>query len=306
MATARRRGPVDDASPPNDWHGLAALDRIVSRLGVGCMGIVYKAFDQRLHRHVALKVLPAAVSADEGRRRLFLREARAASALNDSHIIAIYDIFEHQGTDVLVMELVEGRTLREALAAALWPSPQALDWTRQIAEALGVAHGSGIVHRGPEARQRDGHRSAAALKVLDFGLAKVRRLETMRRSAPGTQTGDFLGTLEYMSPKGPGASPVDHRTDIYSLGSVLYEMLRGRRPVRGREPPFASAGRCAQHAGASAIVAVRGERSAGRCGELRACPGSADALPVHVGVGSRTQAGGEHSRSLRSAVRMGL
>ena len=90
--------------------------RIVSQLGAGGMGVVYKGFDQRLHRHVALKVLPTAVSADEGRRRLFLREARAASALNDAHIIAIYDIFEHQGPDVLVMELVEGRTVREAAA----------------------------------------------------------------------------------------------------------------------------------------------------------------------------------------------
>ncbi len=203
--------------------------RIVSRLGAGGMGVVYKAFDQRLHRHVALKVLPAAVSADEGRRRLFLREARAASALNDSHIIAIYDIFEHQGTDVLVMELVEGRTLREALAGGPMAIPQALDWTRQIAEALGVAHGSGIVHRD----LKPGNvmvTDRGALKVLDFGLAKVLVTGDDATLAPGTQTGDFLGTLEYMSPEQARGKPVDHRTDIYSLGSVLYEMLAGRRP----------------------------------------------------------------------------
>ncbi len=203
--------------------------RIVSRLGAGGMGVVYKAFDQRLHRHVALKVLPAAVSADEGRRRLFLREARAASALNDSHIIAIYDIFEHQGTDVLVMELVEGRTLREAMAGGPMAIPQALDWTRQIAEALGVAHGSGIVHRD----LKPGNvmvTDRGGLKVLDFGLAKVPVTGDDATLAAGTQAGDFLGTLEYMSPEQARGKPVDHRTDIYALGTILYEMLAGRRP----------------------------------------------------------------------------
>jgi tetratricopeptide (TPR) repeat protein len=170
-------------------------------------GVVYKAFDQRLHRHVALKVLPAAVSADEGRRRLFLREARAASALNDSHIIAIYDIFEHQGTDVLVMELVEGRTLREAIAGGPMAILQALDWTRQITEALGVAHGSGIVRRD----LKPGNvmvTDRGGLKVLNFGLAKVQVTGDDATLAPGTQAGDFLGTLEYMSPEQARGKPV--------------------------------------------------------------------------------------------------
>lgn len=203
--------------------------RIVSRLGAGGMGVVYKAFDQRLQRHVALKVLPTAVSSDEGRRRLFLREARAASALNDSHIITIYDILDHEGTDVLVMELVEGRTLREAMAGGPLAIPQALDWTRQMSEALGVAHGAGIVHRD----LKPGNvmvTDRGALKVLDFGLAKVPVTADAATLAPETQAGDVLGTVEYMSPEQARGRTVDHRTDIYALGTILYEMLAGRRP----------------------------------------------------------------------------
>jgi serine/threonine protein kinase len=115
--------------------------RVVSHLGAGGMGVVYKALDLRLQRHVALKVLPAAVSSDAGRRQRFLREAQAASALNDPHIITIYDIFEHEGTDVLVMELVEGRTLREVMQGPL-PVEQAVTWARQMADALGLAQAS--------------------------------------------------------------------------------------------------------------------------------------------------------------------
>ena len=203
--------------------------RIVSQLGAGGMGVVYKGFDQRLHRHVALKVLPTAVSADEGRRRMFLREARAASALNDAHIIAIYDIFEHQGTDVLVMELVEGRTVREAAAGVPVAIPQAIDWTRQIAEALGVAHGAGIVHRDLKPSNVM-VTDRGAIKVLDFGLAKLTVTSDDATLAPETEGGDVLGTLEYMSPEQARGKPVDHRTDIYALGTILYELLTGRRP----------------------------------------------------------------------------
>jgi tetratricopeptide (TPR) repeat protein/predicted Ser/Thr protein kinase len=202
--------------------------RITSQLGAGGMGVVYKAFDGRLQRHVALKVLPSAVSADEGRRRLFLREARAASALNDSHIVTIHDIFEHEGTDVLVMELVEGRTLREAMSKPV-PIPQALEWARQMADALGAAHGAGIVHRdlkpGNVMITERGH-----VKVLDFGLAKVPATGNEMTRAPETRSGDVFGTLEYMSPEQARGKPVDHRSDIYALGTILYEMIVGRRP----------------------------------------------------------------------------
>jgi serine/threonine-protein kinase len=202
--------------------------RITALLGAGGMGVVYKAFDSRLQRHVALKVLPNAVSGDEGRRRLFLREARAASALNDPHIISIYDIIEHEGADVLVMELVEGRTLREAMQSPV-PIPQALEWARQIADALGAAHGAGVVHRdlkpGNVMINHRGH-----LKVLDFGLAKMPVTGNDVTLAPETRSGDVLGTLEYMSPEQARGQAVDHRSDIYALGTILYEMIAGRRP----------------------------------------------------------------------------
>ena len=204
--------------------------RVVSHLGAGGMGVVYKALDLRLQRHVALKVLPADVSSDEGRRQRFLREARAASALNDPHIITIHDIFEHDGTDVLVMELVEGRTLREMMQGPL-PMEQAVTWARQMADALGLAHGAGIVHRD----LKPGNvmvTERGALKVLDFGLAKVAATADEVTITTPTVAGDVLGTIEYMSPEQARGETVDHRTDIYSLGTMLYEMLAGRRPFQ--------------------------------------------------------------------------
>ena len=202
--------------------------RVVSHLGAGGMGVVYKALDLRLQRHVALKVLPAAVSSDAGRRQRFLREAQAASALNDPHIVTIYDIFEHEGSDVLVMELVEGRTLREVMQGPV-PADQAVTWARQMADALGLAHGAGIVHRD----LKPGNvmvSDRGALKVLDFGLAKVAATASDETITAQTAAGDVLGTIEYMSPEQARGEPVDHRTDIYSLGTMLYEMLAGRRP----------------------------------------------------------------------------
>lgn len=194
------------------------------------MGVVYKALDTRLQRHVALKVLPPAVSSDAGRRQRFLREAQAASALNDPHIITIHDIFEHDGTDVLVMELVEGRTLREVMQGPL-PVDQTVTWGRQIADALGLAHGAGIVHRD----LKPGNvmvTDRGVLKVLDFGLAKVAATAVDTTVTAQTAAGDVLGTIEYMSPEQARGEAVDHRTDIYSLGTMLYEMLAGRRPFQ--------------------------------------------------------------------------
>ncbi len=202
--------------------------RIVSHLGSGGMGVVYKALDTRLHRHVALKVLPADVSNDPVRRQRFLQEARAASALNDPHIITIHDVFEHEGTDVLVMELVEGRTLRDAMDGPL-PVEQAVTWARQMADALGLAHGAGIVHRDLKPSNVM-VTERGSLKVLDFGLAKVAPMANEVTVAAATVAGDVLGTIEYMSPEQARGEPVDHRTDIYSLGTMLYEMLAGRRP----------------------------------------------------------------------------
>ena len=228
----RRKGSLAQGTQYDVGHRMVGSTigsyRITSLLGAGGMGVVYKAFDSRLQRYVALKVLPTAVSADEGRRRLFLREARAASALNDPHIISIYDILEHEGTDVLVMELVDGRTLREAMQNPV-TIPQALEWARQMADALGSAHGAGVVHRdlkpGNVMISDRGH-----LKVLDFGLAKMPVTGNDVTLAPETRSGDVLGTLEYMSPEQARGKPVDHRSDIYALGTILYEMIAGRRP----------------------------------------------------------------------------
>ena len=277
--------------------------RIVSRLGAGGMGVVYKAFDQRLQRHVALKVLPAAVSADEGRRRLFLREARAASALNDSHIITIYDILDHEGTDVLVMELVEGRTLREAIAAGPMAIPQALDWARQMAEALGVAHGAGIVHRdlkpGNVMVTDRGGDQGARLRAGQ-GAGHCRRGDARAGDAGGRRAGHAGVHVARAGPRQAGRSPHRH------LRPRHHPVRDARRPpaVHRRESPRAAAGDRARHAAAGAVVAARGERRAGRRGEPRARAGSANALPVDVGAGLGAQVGVPWAR-LESFGRVG-
>ena len=193
--------------------------------------MVYKALDLRLQRHVALKVLPTDVSSDAARRRRFLQEARAASALNDPHIVTVYDVFEHDGTDVIVMELVEGRTLREAATPHV-PIVEALAWVGQVADAMVVAHAAGIIHRD----LKPGNimiTDRGLVKVLDFGLAKVAVGADDVTVAPLTVDGDVFGTVEYMSPEQARGGLVDHRSDIFSLGTILYELLAGRRPFEG-------------------------------------------------------------------------
>ena len=207
--------------------------RVVSQLGQGGMGVVYKAIDLRLDRAVALKVLSPDVSADERRRRRFLQEARAASALNDAHIVAVYDVFADEGTDFLVMEYVPGRTLREVVSAGPVAVADALEWIAQIAEALALAHAAGIVHRD----LKPGNlilTDRGLIKVLDFGLAKLTRFGDDQATFDGavTQAGALLGTVDYMSPEQARGETVDHRTDIFSLGAVAYELLAGVRPFR--------------------------------------------------------------------------
>ena len=207
--------------------------RIVSQLGAGGMGVVYKALDTRLQRHVALKVLPQAVSADPERRQRFLQEARAASALNDPHIVTVHDIFEAGGTAFLVMELVEGQTLRE-LARQPLPIADIVTYVGQIADALSLAHAAGIIHRD----LKPGNvmvTERGVVKVLDFGLAKLAARTEDLTTAQMTRTGDVMGTVEYMSPEQARGAAVDWRTDIYSLGAMLDELLAaGARHVPGR------------------------------------------------------------------------
>jgi Tol biopolymer transport system component len=203
---------------------------IVGPLGAGGMGEVYRARDARLHREVAVKVLPASFAADSERLRRFEQEARATGQLNHPNIVAVYDIGTHDGTPYVVEELLEGDTLRARLAAGALPARKAIDYARQVAAGLAAAHQKGIVHRDLKPENlfvtHDGH-----LKILDFGLAKVTLVREALSSAPteaGTGAGVILGTVGYMSPEQVRGQPADHRSDLFSFGSVLYEMLAGR------------------------------------------------------------------------------
>src|SRR6187402_263222 len=207
--------------------------KVVAELGAGGMGVVYEALDLRLDRRVALKILPADKTDDQQRRARFLHEARTASALNDPHIVTIFDIFTVDDTDVLVMELVPGRTLREILNDGPIPLAKALDFALQVAEGVGVAHTAGIVHRD----LKPGNvmvTERGRVKVLDFGLAKLVSAGSLADQpttlAPVTLAGMLLGTVDYMSPEQARGDAIDARSDVFSLGAMLYEMICGARP----------------------------------------------------------------------------
>ncbi len=205
-------------------------------LGAGGMGEVYRARDPRLNRTVAIKVLPAIGADDPGRRRRLLQEARAASALKHPNIVTIYDILSEGGRDALVMEYVAGRTLDEKLAGRSLPLGEALHYAIQIAGALATAHAAGIVHRdvkpgnimvtGEEAGP--GTRTGT-VTVLDFGLAKFPETEGGPVGNLATGEGRIFGTVAYMSPEQAEGRRVDTRSDTFSFGLVLYEMLTGRK-----------------------------------------------------------------------------
>ena len=208
--------------------------RIDGELGRGGMGVVYRAVDTRLGRAVAIKTLTAGATADPERIRRFIQEARAASALNHPNIVTIYEVDEADGSTFIAMELVEGEPLDRLLAAGPLPIEAALDYGAQIASALEAAHASGIVHRDVKPANiiiaPDGR-----AKVLDFGLAKLfeRAPEQDTVTALATRAGLVMGTPAYMSPEQAEGRPVDARSDVFSLGAVLYEMLSGRRPFAG-------------------------------------------------------------------------
>jgi serine/threonine protein kinase len=214
--------------------------QIVGKLGEGGMGDVYRAHDARLGRDVALKVLPADVTADPERLARFRREARAVAALNHPHIVTIFSIEEEHGVPFMTMELVEGRSLDQILAEGGLPLDRFFDIGIALADALSAAHRKGIVHRDVKPANvmvtGDG-----VVKVLDFGLAR----ETEAHDGSGqdatslglTQAGIIVGTVPYMSPEQIEAKAVDHRSDIFSLGVVLYEMATGTRPFGGDSSP---------------------------------------------------------------------
>ncbi len=213
--------------------------RIIEPLGAGGMGVVYKAHDEKLDRIVALKVLPQDSVSHEDRRRRFLQEARAASALNHPHILTIYEIGETDSKPYIAMEYIQGETLRHKIAARSLSVARSLEIAIQVAEGLGKAHENGIVHRDlkPENLMisQDGY-----AKILDFGLAKlIGRVKPAVDSDEKTvvhvktKPGTIMGTINYMSPEQILGRKVDHRSDVFSFGIVLYEMVAGQRPFVG-------------------------------------------------------------------------
>ncbi len=212
---------------------------ILSPLGAGGMGEVYRARDTRLKRDVALKVLPALYSADPERLRRFEQEAQSASALNHPNILSIFDLGTHEGAPYIVSELLEGETLRSRLSGGAFQPRRAITHALQIAQGLAAAHEKGIVHRDLKPENifvtADGR-----LKILDFGLAKLTQPEGVNPSqtnlptvTPGTEPGVVLGTMGYMSPEQVRGKGADARSDIFSFGAILYEMLAGRRAFHG-------------------------------------------------------------------------
>ena len=212
---------------------------ILTLLGAGGMGEVYRARDPRLDRVVAIKVLPAAVSTDPDRLKRFEQEARAASALNHPNILAIFDFGTHGSEPYVVSELLDGETLRDRLAGGPLPARKATDYATQIAEGLAAAQERGIVHRDLKPENLfvtvDGR-----IKILDFGLAKLRQSEISGVSltqaptlAVETEAGVVMGTVGYMSPEQVRGRIADPRSDIFAFGAVLYEMLTGRRAFQG-------------------------------------------------------------------------
>jgi Tol biopolymer transport system component/predicted Ser/Thr protein kinase len=211
---------------------------LIEKVGEGGMGIVYKARDTQLDRLVAIKVLPADKVANPDRKQRFVQEAKAASALNHPNIVTIHEIGCEDGADFIVMELIAGRTLDRVIPRGGMKTADVLKYAIPVADALARAHAAGIVHRdlkpGNIMIADDGQ-----VKLLDFGLAKLSGLhdasdaELTRRDSPETEEGRILGTVCYMSPEQAEARKVDGRSDIFSFGSVLYEMATGKRAFLG-------------------------------------------------------------------------
>ncbi len=207
-------------------------------LGAGGMGEVYRARDTRLERTVAIKILPAHLSSDPVRKQRFEREAKTISSLNHPHICVLYDVGHQDGIDYLVMECVEGETLAKRLEKGPLPLEQVLKYGAQIADGLDKAHRSGVVHR--DLKPGNIMLTPTGAKLLDFGLAKPAAALasaatlTAVQAAPVTEEGTIVGTFQYMSPEQVEGKEVDGRSDIFSLGAVLYEMVTGKRAFEGK------------------------------------------------------------------------
>ena len=217
---------------------------ILEKLGEGGMGVVYKAHDSHLDRLVAIKLLPPDKVADRERRLRFVQEAKTASALNHPGIVTIHDIAQHDGIDFIAMEFVPGRTLERVIPTRGLGLNEAIDYAIQIGDALAAAHAAGIVHRDLKPSNVI-VTEQGRIRILDFGLAKLvdrtgRALleegATDTHPALVTAQGVILGTVAYMSPEQAEGKVVDARTDVFSFGSVLYEMVTGQRPFQGETP----------------------------------------------------------------------
>ncbi len=282
---------------------------IVAKIGEGGMGEVYRARDSKLDRDVAIKVLPQSVAADPDTLARFEREAKAVAALSHQNILAIHDFGNHDGIAYAVMEFLEGETLRGKLDAGPIAEKQAVDYAIQVARGLSAAHGKGIVHRDLKPENlfvtHDGH-----LKILDFGLAK--RVETVatEMTAPTrsghTEPGTILGTAGYMSPEQVKGFPVDHRSDIFSFGTILYELLSGTAGVQARDERRDDGGDHARRA--AGAVGVGADHFPGTRSHRQALPREGPGSSVPVGAGHRVQPPGavlvkRQQRCARTSVR---
>src|SRR5258708_2490812 len=211
--------------------------KIVSKIGEGGMGEVWRARDTKLGRDVAIKILPAAFSADKDRLARFEQEAQAAGALNHPNILVIYHIGTHDGAPYIVSELLEGQELRDRLNNGSIPLRRVIDFAQQIVSGLSAAHEKGIVHRDLKPENLF-ITNDDRVKILDFGLAKLRGDRNDERGSEDatrkvlTNPGVVMGTVGYMSPEQVRGEKADHRSDIFSFGAILHEMITGRRAFR--------------------------------------------------------------------------
>src|SRR6202035_1383756 len=212
---------------------------IAAAIGAGGMGEVYRARDTRLNRDVAIKVLPEHLSSNPELRERFEREARAISQLSHPHICVLYDIGKNEGADYLVLEYLEGETLGVRVRRGPLPTDQVLKFGAQMADALDKAHRHGVVHR--DLKPDNVMLTAMGAKLLDFGLAKPAAplvseatLTAATKQSPVTEQGTIVGTFHYMSPEQVEGKELDGRSDVFSFGTVLYEMLTGQRAFEGK------------------------------------------------------------------------